>query len=131
MVTLGIGGRIHSCADAEAGPEPLGGGRAAAAELETQPPMAGPAPIVATRVGVDPSASPAAGSGLWVDRSAATGRVPTNSSATARAAGRRQPRRRRPALCRSRVSSGDRNRTSAKRRAQATTRLARIAVLVQ
>src|SRR2546430_9728084 len=111
MVTSGIDGRIHTCADAEAGPEVLGGGRAAAAELETQPPMAGPAPTLSARVGVDPSASPAAGSGLWVDRSAATGRVPTNSSATARAAGRRQPSRSRPALCHSRTSSGDTNRT--------------------
>src|ERR1700730_1872272 len=131
MVTSGIGGRIHSSADAETGPELPGGGRAAVAELETQPPMAGPAPTVSASVGVDPSASPAAGTGLWVDRSAATGRVPTNSRATASAAGRRQPSRRLPALGLSRASSGDRKRASAKRRAQAITRLARIAVLVQ
>src|ERR1700682_2772191 len=43
-VTVGIVGRIHSCADAGAGPEFPGGGRAAPAELETQLPMAGPAP---------------------------------------------------------------------------------------
>src|ERR1700682_6725762 len=130
MVTVGIVGRIHSCADAEAGPEFGGGGRAVPAAVDTQPATAGPAPTVSFSVGVVPSASPAAGSGLWVDRSAATGRVPTNSSATASAAGRRQPRRRRPALGLSRASSGDRKRTSAKRIAQAMTRLARIAVLV-
>src|SRR2546429_666331 len=119
MVTLGIGGRIHSWADAEAGPEPLGGGSAAAAELETQPPMAGPAPMVATRAGVDPSASPAAGSGLWVDRSAATGRVPTRTRATASAAGRRQLRRRVPALRLTRGSSGEATGARAKGRAPA------------
>src|SRR6202521_4188492 len=86
-VTVGIGGKIHSCADAEAGPEFPGGGRAAPAELETALPMAGPAPTVSASVGVAPSASPAAGSGLRVDRSAATGRVPTNSKARASAAG--------------------------------------------
>src|SRR5436305_12171271 len=100
MVTSGIGGRIHSRADAEAGPEPLGGASAAAAELETQPPIAGPAPMVSARVGLDPSASPAAGSAVCADRSAATGRVPTKSRATASAAGKRQLRPLLPALCR-------------------------------
>src|ERR1700682_65274 len=130
-VTVGIVGRRYSCADAEAGPEFRDGGRAAPAAVDTQLAMSGPAPTARGRVGVDPSASPAAGTGLWVERSAATGMVPTNSRPTVSAAGRRQLRRRRPARCRSRASSGDRNRARAKRRAHAITRLARIAVLVQ
>src|SRR6202162_5759298 len=130
-VTVGIVGRISSCADAEAGPEFRGGGRAAPAAVDTQLAVPGPAQTVRGRVGVDPSASPAAGTGLWLERSAATGMVPTKSRATASTAGRRQLRRRLPARCRSRASSGDRNRASAERRAQAITRLARIAVLVQ
>src|SRR6202165_6385641 len=74
MVTLGIVGRIHSCADAEAGPEFGGGGRAVPAAVDTQPATSGPAPTVSFSVGVVPSASPAAGSGLWGDRSAGAGR---------------------------------------------------------
>src|SRR2546430_17509361 len=97
MVTSGIDGRIHTCADAEAGPEVLGGGRAAAAELETQPPMAGPAPTLSASVGVDPSASPAAGSWLWGDRSAGTGKGATNNRPTARATAQRHAPARRPA----------------------------------
>src|ERR1700730_11413068 len=130
-LTVGIVGRIHTGAEAEAGPELLGGGGAAPAELETQPPMAGPAPTASASVGVDPSASPAAGSGLCVERSAATGRVPTNIRATASATGSRQLRRRLPALSLLRFSSGAKERASAKRRAQAITRLPRIAVFVQ
>src|ERR1700719_1172445 len=130
-VTAGIVGRMYSWADAEAGPEFRGGGRAAPAAVDTQLAMSGPAPTVGGRVGVDPSASPAAGTGLWVERAAATGMVPTKSRPTASAAGRRQLRRRLPARCLSRASSGDRNCASAKRRAHAITRLARIVVLVQ
>src|ERR1700686_5812122 len=64
MLTAGIGGRIHTRAEPETDPELLGGGRAADAELETQPAIAGPAPTDSATVGVEPSASPAAGSGL-------------------------------------------------------------------
>src|SRR5437667_12710285 len=74
-VTVGMDGRIHTGADAAAGPELVGGGSAAPAELTTQPPMAGPAPTASARVGGDPDARPAAGAGLWVDRSATTGPV--------------------------------------------------------
>src|SRR5438132_714078 len=130
-VTVGMDGRIHTGADAAAGPELVGGGSAAPAELTTQPPMAGPAPTASARVGVDPSARPAAGSGLWVDRSAATGTVPANTRATASAAGRRQWRRPLPALRRPRASSGTIDQASTKRKAQAITRLARIDVFVQ
>ncbi len=90
MFTMGIAGRIQSCAEAGAGPEFGGGGSAAAAELDTQRARSGPAPTLSPRVGVDPSASPAAGSGLCVERSAATGRTPVNTRATASATGRRK-----------------------------------------
>src|SRR5437879_11898710 len=131
MVTPVIDGRIHTCADAEAGPEVLGGGRAAAAEFETQPPMAGPAPTLSASVGVDPSARPAAGSGLWVDRSAATGTVPANTRAMASAAGRRQWRRPLPALRRPRASSRTIDQARTKPNPPAISRQARIDVLSQ
>src|SRR5207244_7466640 len=50
-VPVGIGGRIHSGADAETGPEFFGGGRAAAAAPETQLPTAGPVPTLSRGAG--------------------------------------------------------------------------------
>src|SRR5260370_16861042 len=55
----GIDGRIHTRADAEAGPEFAGGGRAAPALLDAQPAIPGPAPTVSVIIDVQPSASPA------------------------------------------------------------------------
>src|SRR5450759_1964586 len=92
MLTVGIGGRIHTRVDAEDGPKFPTGGRAAPAVLETQPAIAGPVPTVSVTVGVEPSARPAAGCGLWVDRPAATGMHPTKNMATAKPPGKRQPR---------------------------------------
>ena len=132
MLTVGMGGRIHTRPEPDPDPEFAGGGKAAAAELDTQPAMAGPDPTVSATVGVEPSVSPAAGSGLCVEISAATGMAPRQMTATARAAGTCQ--RKPPNIHGSAPSSdskGARKLTSANRRAQAMTRLARIAVLVQ
>src|SRR3979490_2419868 len=132
MVTVGMGGRIQTRVDPVTEPELFGGGKAEEAELETQLAMAGPEPTESGIAGNEPSARPAAGSGLWVETSAATGTLPIKRTATARAAGtcHRQPLNIQgtPPLS---LSNGARNLTSAKRSAQATTRLPRIAVLVQ
>src|SRR6266851_1704078 len=72
----------------------------------------------------------AAGAGLWVERAADTGRETVNTAVTARMVATLHPRRPNEGAGRP-VSNGARKRTSAKRIAQAMTRLARIAVLVQ
>src|SRR5450759_1385388 len=82
--------------------------------------------------GVEPSEIAAAGCGPWVDRSAAIGTHPTHNMATAKPTGTRQPRWKKSDASRTpSASSGARKRARANRSAQATTRLARIAVLVQ
>src|SRR5260370_11424463 len=53
----GIDGRIHTRADAEAGPEFAGGGSAAPALVDAQPAIPGPAPTVRVMIGVEPSGS--------------------------------------------------------------------------
>src|SRR3979490_2472258 len=86
-LTVGIRGSIHTRDDAATGTEFPTGGKAAPALVETQLAIAGPpVPTVSWTVGKEPSASPAAGAGLWVDRSAATGRAPAHTRAGARAA---------------------------------------------
>src|ERR1700694_3109349 len=90
MLTVGMGGRIHTRPETDPDPEFAGGGKAAAAERDTQAAMDAPEPTVSATVGVEPSVSPAAGSGLCVEISAATGMAPRQMTATARAAGTRQ-----------------------------------------
>src|SRR5258708_6529966 len=68
--TEGTGGRTHTRADAVAGAEPPAGGRAAAAEPAIQAAGPGPDPTRSVTLGVEPSASSAAGSGECVERSA-------------------------------------------------------------
>src|SRR5882672_7161334 len=132
MLTEGMDGRIQTRADAELGAEFPAGGSAKIALSETHPATAGPVPTVRVTVGVDPSASPAAASGPWVDRSAATGMEPTSNIATAKPTGNRQPKWKKSRLSLTpSARNGARKLTSANRSAQAMTRLARIAVLVQ
>src|SRR5882762_3718705 len=132
MLTAGIGGSIHTRAEAEPGPELPAGGRAELALSENHPAGAGPSPTVRVTVGVEPSARPAAVSGPCVARSADTGMAPRPTTATAIAAGTCQ---RKPLNMKGKAPSSDSNgarkRTRANRSAQAITRLARIAVLVQ
>src|ERR1700730_12561054 len=93
--------------------------------------MAGPAPTLSATAGVEPSDSPAAGSGLRVERSADTGTAPMLTTATATAAGTYH---RKPPNIHSRhstSSNGARKAASPNFSPHAMTRLARIAVLVQ
>src|SRR6266567_2841309 len=93
MLALGMRGSIHTRDVADDGPELEIGGRAAPAAFAAQTAMPGPEPTVSVTVGVVPSESPATGTGLWVEMSAATGSTPMNTRATARATGTRQARR--------------------------------------
>src|SRR5712691_5504687 len=131
MLIFGIGGSNHTRADAEAGAVLPGGGNPAPAVAVTHSAGACPLPAVRPTFGKEPSGRSANGCGLRVDRSAATGRAPRLRRAIASAAGTCQ--RKLPNIQRSPPPStkGARNATSANRSAQAITRLARIAVLVQ
>src|SRR6266851_7698601 len=133
--TLGVGiaGSIHTRADAETGPASPPGGRAASALLDAQPASPGPEPTLSVMIGVEPSGSSAAASGICVEISADTGTAPANTAATARAAGTRHNLRA-PSADSGRysaASNGATNRANANRPAHAMTRLARMAVLVQ
>src|SRR5260370_30996268 len=133
--TLGVGrdGRIHRRADGEAGAALPAGGRAAPALSDAQPAIPRPPPTVSVMIGVEPSGSSAAASGMWVEISADTGTAPANTAATASPAGTRQSLRA-PSADSGRysaASNGATKRASANRPAHAMTRLARMAVLVQ
>src|SRR5258708_13208909 len=133
IATCGTAGRTHTGAGAErarrwgAG----GGGRASPAEPVTQLPRPGPTPTISVMVGVVPSESPATGWGLWVERSEDTGTQATSRDETAMAAGTRQPGIKNEDAPYIESRREARKATRAKRSAQANTRLARIAVLVQ
>ncbi len=60
----GIDGRIQTRADAEAGPASRGGGSAAPALVDAQPASPGPEPTLRVMIGVEPSGSSAAASGM-------------------------------------------------------------------
>src|ERR1700687_4912313 len=92
MVTAGMGGRIQTWAVAATGARSPEVGKAVPAVLDTQPPMAGPLPTVSVTAGGEPPASPEAGCGPCVDRSAATGTQPTKNMAATKPTGSRQPR---------------------------------------
>src|ERR1700752_5076564 len=77
----GIGGSIQTRAEPETGAELPAGGRELPAALVTHTRVAGPLPTVNVMVGVEPSASPATGAGLWVDSAAETGSTPAQRSA--------------------------------------------------
>src|SRR5437763_4644011 len=130
MPTFGIGGRMYTRALAVAGCEPTEGGSAAAAAPAIQLPSPGPDPTTSDTLAVEPSDSSAAGSGPWVERSAATGSryVPKRAAATTATA---PPTRRRAGTGSPPGSVEASSRARAKRPAQAITRLARMAVLVQ
>src|SRR5690349_8478415 len=131
MFADGIGGRFHTRPDAETGPDSPTGGRApAAAPVSQLATGCSDAPTLRVTVGVEPSARPAAGAGLCVERVADTGRDAVNTAVTARIVAVLHPRRANEGTS-SPTSNGARKRTSAKRIAHAMTRLARIAVLVQ
>src|SRR5207253_8498177 len=61
MLTAGIGGSTQTLAEAETGPELLGGGRGAPALPESQVATAGPEPSVSARFGVETWGSAGAG----------------------------------------------------------------------
>src|SRR5260370_1323035 len=133
IATCGTAGSTHT--RAQAGPATRrasgGGGRASRAEPRTQLPRAGPTPTISVMVGVVPSESPATGWGLWVERSEDTGTQATSRDETAMAAGTRQPGIKNEDAPYIESRREARKATRAKRSAQANTRLARIAVLVQ
>ena len=132
MLTLGIEGSTHTRAVPDMGTAfPNSEGSELAAEVAIHPAGSGPAPTMSTTAGNDPSDSSAAGTGLCVDRSDASGTQPTQTRVAAAIAGVRQPRRRSAASGLPPCSSGSSSRASANRPAHAMTRLARIAVLVQ
>src|SRR5581483_6450473 len=130
--TFGIGGSTHTRADAPNG-EGLapGPGRASAALVAIQCASAGPDPTVSDSVGSVPSDSSAAGCGLCVAASEAMGSAATRTSVASATAGARQPIPRSPVQNPAPASRGATSRINANRPAQAMTRLARMAVLVQ
>src|SRR5258708_34172936 len=79
MLGAGTAGRTHTRADPETGARFPTGGSAAEASLEIQSAVAGPLPTLSGTVGVEPSASPAAGCALGVPRSGAIATHPTQS----------------------------------------------------
>src|SRR5579864_4580824 len=115
--TLGAGnaGSIQTRADADTGTELPAGGRASPAVLATQTATPGPLPTISGTVGVVPSASPATGAGLWVERSADTGRIPAHKTATVTATGTRHVGRPRTGSTTAPGSKGATNRASANR----------------
>src|SRR2546425_2117357 len=124
-------GRIHTREEPDCGPAPPVVGSATAPTVKAHTPGSVPAPTVRVTVGSVPSASSAAGVGLWVAMSEEIGTQPTQIAVTKKAAGARQLIWRIALVKLNPSSNGAISRARPKRPAHAMTRLARIAVLVQ